>query len=87
MLSLPDTQSPKPATEPVFLTPGESYFPRSRNLELLRGHAYELLIHVLKEGFTGIGVKQKGSHKDRFLHKDDLEPIPDERTRPTIWAY
>ncbi|WP_299948303.1 D-Ala-D-Ala carboxypeptidase family metallohydrolase [uncultured Microbulbifer sp.] len=51
------------------------------------GGAYELLGIALEEGFTGIGVKQKGAHKGRFLHMDDLEPIPGERTRPTVWSY
>ncbi|WKD51120.1 D-Ala-D-Ala carboxypeptidase family metallohydrolase [Microbulbifer spongiae] len=51
------------------------------------GHAYELLGIALEEGFTGIGVKQKGAHKGRFLHLDDLGPVPGERTRPTVWSY
>ncbi|MFS1526373.1 D-Ala-D-Ala carboxypeptidase family metallohydrolase [Microbulbifer sp. 2304DJ12-6] len=51
------------------------------------GRAYELLGIAIEEGFTGIGVKQKGAHKGRFLHLDDLEPIPGECTRPTVWSY
>ncbi|WP_299948509.1 D-Ala-D-Ala carboxypeptidase family metallohydrolase [uncultured Microbulbifer sp.] len=51
------------------------------------GHAYELLGIALEEGFTGIGVKQKGTHKGRFLHLDDLKLVPGERTRPTFWSY
>ncbi|WKD48969.1 D-Ala-D-Ala carboxypeptidase family metallohydrolase [Microbulbifer spongiae] len=51
------------------------------------GYAYELLGIALEEGFTGIGVKQKGAHKGRFLHLDDLESLPGERTRPTVWSY
>ena len=35
-------------------------------------------------GFTGIGVKQKGS--SRFLHFDDL-PEAEGRPRPHIWSY
>ncbi|MFS1522749.1 D-Ala-D-Ala carboxypeptidase family metallohydrolase [Microbulbifer sp. 2304DJ12-6] len=46
------------------------------------GRAYELLGIAIEEGFTGIGIKQHGSHKGRFLHLDDLE-----RTGPTIWSY
>ncbi|WP_299948250.1 D-Ala-D-Ala carboxypeptidase family metallohydrolase [uncultured Microbulbifer sp.] len=45
------------------------------------GRAYELLGIALEEGLTGIGVKQKGAHKGRFLHLDDLGPIPGERKR------
>ncbi|WKD48938.1 hypothetical protein [Microbulbifer spongiae] len=51
------------------------------------GRAYELLGIPTEEGFTGIGVKQHGPHKGRFLHLDDLEPIPGKRTRPTVWSY
>ncbi|MEW5251275.1 D-Ala-D-Ala carboxypeptidase family metallohydrolase [Microbulbifer sp. 2201CG32-9] len=51
------------------------------------GRAYELLSIAQEEGFTGIGVKQKGAHGGRFLHLDDLEPVPGERTRPTVWSY
>ncbi len=51
------------------------------------GPAYELLGIALEEGFTGIGVKQKGAHKGRFLHLDDLEYKPGEHIRPTIWSY
>ncbi|WP_299948471.1 D-Ala-D-Ala carboxypeptidase family metallohydrolase [uncultured Microbulbifer sp.] len=51
------------------------------------GGAYELLGIALEEGFTGIGVKQHGPHKGRFLHLDDLGAIPDKRDGPTIWSY
>ncbi|MEW5251467.1 D-Ala-D-Ala carboxypeptidase family metallohydrolase [Microbulbifer sp. 2201CG32-9] len=51
------------------------------------GRAYELLSIAQEEGFTGIGVKQKGAHGGRFLHLDDLEPVPGERARPTVWSY
>ncbi|WP_299948246.1 D-Ala-D-Ala carboxypeptidase family metallohydrolase [uncultured Microbulbifer sp.] len=51
------------------------------------GRAYELLGIAIEEGFTGIGVKQHGPHSGRFLHLDDLGPIPGERTRPTVWSY
>ncbi|MEX2964567.1 D-Ala-D-Ala carboxypeptidase family metallohydrolase [Microbulbifer sp. TYP-18] len=49
--------------------------------------AYELLSIAMEEGFTGIGVKQKGAHGGRFIHMDDLEPVPGERARPTVWSY
>lgn len=46
------------------------------------GHdAYEILKLALKHGFTGIGIKQKGS--GRFLHLDTFTGGP----RPNIWSY
>ena len=47
-------------------------------------NALLLLSLAVKHGFTGIGVKQKGSR--RFLHLDDLT-IADGYARPTIWSY
>lgn len=46
--------------------------------------AYRLIELAPKHGFTGIGVKQKGS--GRFIHLDDLAEIPG-RPRPHIWSY
>ena len=46
--------------------------------------AYRLIELAPKHGFTGIGVKQKGS--GRFVHLDDLEEIPG-RPRPHVWNY
>lgn len=39
---------------------------------------------ALEEGFTGIGVSQKGDK--RFIHLDDLPNAPGQ-PRPTIWSY
>ncbi|WP_444901325.1 D-Ala-D-Ala carboxypeptidase family metallohydrolase [Microbulbifer sp. SSSA007] len=49
--------------------------------------AHELMKVALEEGFSGIGVKQKGPIKKRFIHLDDLDSIPGERVRPTVWSY
>ncbi|MFA0791677.1 D-Ala-D-Ala carboxypeptidase family metallohydrolase [Microbulbifer echini] len=49
--------------------------------------AHKLMKIALAEGFTGIGVKQKGPIRRRFLHLDDLDSIPGERVRPTVWSY
>ncbi len=49
-----------------------------------RGDAYRLLDLALDEGFTGIGVQQKGAA--RFLHLDTLRDAPGQ-PRPTIWSY
>jgi zinc D-Ala-D-Ala carboxypeptidase len=39
---------------------------------------------ALEQGFTGIGVSQKGAI--RFIHVDDLPDAPGQ-PRPTIWSY
>jgi len=36
--------------------------------------------------FTGIGVAQKGPHKERFIHLDTLENSPNS-PRPWVWSY
>ena len=52
---------------------------------LIRGHeAYELLSLAFIDGFTGIGVSQKGD--SRFLHLDDL-PDAEGQPRPWVWSY
>lgn len=45
--------------------------------------AHAVLQEALALGFTGIGVKQKGSHSSRFIHLDLLEDGP----RPWVWSY
>lgn len=47
--------------------------------------ALSLVGWAVRAGFTGIGIKQKGEHAQRFIHLDDLEP--DYAPRPTIWSY
>lgn len=39
---------------------------------------------AIEEGFTGIGINQKGGA--RLVHIDDL-PNADGQPRPTIWSY
>ena len=54
---------------------------------LIYGHrVWELLRLALKAGFTGIGLKQYGPHRKRFVHLDDLLNGPN-RPRPWIWTY
>lgn len=49
-----------------------------------RKRAYIVLREAMLMGFTGIGIKQKGS--GRFIHLDDLtEPV--HAPRPTVWSY
>lgn len=48
--------------------------------------ALRLVDLALEQGFTGIGISQKGPHDKRFVHVDDLPNEPDQ-PRPTIWSY
>ena len=48
--------------------------------------AYKIVQLALAEGFTGIGVKQKGTHGARFIHIDTMEVGP-LVPRPWIWSY
>ncbi|BBM03946.1 D-Ala-D-Ala carboxypeptidase family metallohydrolase [Microbulbifer sp. GL-2] len=57
------------------------------DVQVALGRAYRLIQIAQEEGFTGIGVRQKGSIGSRFLHLDDLGSIPGERMRPTVWSY
>lgn len=51
------------------------------------GHQALTLIRIaLEEGFTGIGVSQKGEQGKRFIHLDDLPNAPGQ-PRPWIWSY
>ena len=48
--------------------------------------AFDILHTALDEGFTGIGIDQRG--EDRFLHLDVITHLDDfPATRPTIWSY
>ena len=48
--------------------------------------AFEILHTALDEGFTGIGIAQRG--EDRFLHLDVITHLDDfPAVRPTIWSY
>lgn len=45
-----------------------------------------LLGAAIRHGFTGIGEKQHGPYKKRFMHLDDLYQT-DKRPRPWVWTY
>ena len=44
--------------------------------------AFTLITTAQQFGFTGIGIKQHGSHAQRYVHLDDLMT-----SRPMIWTY
>lgn len=48
--------------------------------------ALKILQRAYMFGMTGIGVKQKGSYKKRFIHLDNL-PNMQGQPRPHIWSY
>lgn len=48
--------------------------------------AHEILKLAGLHGFTGIGIRQKGSYSSRFIHLDDL-PEAEGRPRPWVWTY
>ena len=45
--------------------------------------AHRLLVLAAQMQFPGIGVSQKGEHKSRFIHLDNIR----EGTRPWVWSY
>ena len=47
---------------------------------------FKIVELALEEGFTGIGVSQKGPHGARFIHLDTMEINP-LAARPWIWSY
>ncbi|MGE0407460.1 MAG: D-Ala-D-Ala carboxypeptidase family metallohydrolase [Candidatus Korobacteraceae bacterium] len=60
------------------------------------GRAVDLLVYGFRAmaileaaarfGMTGIGLRQHGPHRSRFLHLDDLPAAPG-RPRPWVWTY
>lgn len=59
---------------------------RAVDIAAYGGQARTLLNFALQSGFTGIGVKQNGPRKGRFIHLDDLHE-PDHAPRPWLWSY
>ena len=48
--------------------------------------AYHVIQAAQTEGFTGIGVNQKGLQEQRFIHLDDLTDA-EGTPRPHAWSY
>ena len=65
--------------------PGAHATGQAADIGVDRSDAYKVLKLALEIGFTGIGIKQKGS--GRFLHLDSIEPNTKDFLRPTIWSY
>lgn len=47
--------------------------------------AFHLIRLAPAMGFIGIGIKQHGPYKGRFIHLDTLDD--DDHPRPRIWSY
>ena len=56
------------------------------DIGVLGGKALALIGLASEEGFSGIGVKQKGPHSGRFIHLDNLPDAPGQ-PRPWVWSY
>lgn len=57
---------------------------RAIDFAVIGNRALDVVRHALEEGFTGIGVQQKGG--GRFIHVDDLKAA-EGQPRPWIWSY
>ena len=64
---------------------GPHTFGQAADLHLVGADANEVIKLALELGMTGIGIKQKGPHKRRVIHLDNL-PNGD-HPRPWIWSY
>ena len=54
---------------------------------LTEAQAKQALPAMLKAGFQGIGLAQKGAHGSRFIHLDDLAANDTAGPRPWTWTY
>lgn len=59
---------------------------RAVDIGMFGRDAYRLISLAPRHGFTGIGVKQHGQSRARFVHLDDLPDALD-RPRPRLWSY
>jgi len=58
---------------------------RAVDVSAVGGVAYEIIRLAIKYNITGIGVSQRGTHKRRFIHLDDMTSAT--HPRPWIWSY
>jgi len=59
---------------------------RAVDFPVAGAHVYWLIENAPQFGFTGIGLKQHGTHSRRYIHLDDL-PATAKRPRPWVWTY
>ena len=65
--------------------PGAHAMGRAVDLAIAGPEAFRIIQLAVLNGFTGIGVQQKGA--SRYLHLDDIQPGTLGFVRPTIWSY
>lgn len=56
---------------------------RAVDIQVSGSKSHRILSIALTQRMLGIGLNQKGSHKKRFIHLDDLTDGP----RPWVWTY
>jgi uncharacterized protein YcbK (DUF882 family) len=59
---------------------------RAMDIRIYGHHAAELEQLAWALGYTGLGRNQKGPHRSRFLHFDNLPNAPGQ-PRPWVWSY
>lgn len=59
---------------------------RAADIYVSGNRAFDILFFIMQQGFTGVGVSQKGNHSSRFLHVDTLTSRGN-RNRPWLWSY
>jgi zinc D-Ala-D-Ala carboxypeptidase len=68
--------------------PGSHTYGKAADIKCSGPWAHEVLRQLMAYGFSGIGIKQNGPHKGRFIHADMLtEEDNFHAPRSSIWSY
>jgi zinc D-Ala-D-Ala carboxypeptidase len=68
--------------------PGSHFTGKAVDVVCYGSNAHQILRLALSQGFTGIGVKQKGPLEGRFLHLDIISGEDNFHVgRPQVWSY
>ncbi len=59
---------------------------RAVDINIWGKSAHKLMGMASAHGFTGIGIRQTGMYKRRFIHLDDLDEA-EGCPRPWVWSY
>ena len=65
---------------------GPHTFGEAVDIGVSGARARQLAGEMIRLGFTGIGISQKGPHEKRFIHGDTLDDRPG-HPRPWMWSY
>ena len=77
-------RDPTHPVEAVKSTPGAHTSGKAVDILIRGADALKVIESALKNGITGLGVKQHGD--SRFIHLDTLEAT-NTRPRPWVWSY